>query len=225
MPIAIQIIDLKRIDYRQAFTIQEIIHQGCDENRYPDSIIFQENDPVLTMGRSSDINHLLKNEEELRKLGINVEIVDRGGDITYHGPGQLVISVLIHIRKYSMTVHQFLRNLEEVIMSVLEFYGIEGQRIDGKSGVWVNNEKIAAIGIGVTHGITRHGVAINIDPDLSHFDYIVPCGIHDGGVTSLKKLGIEINDFNDVKNLFVQKFNKVFDTAVVEPVWKEGEFV
>lgn len=225
MPINIQIIDLKPMDYRQAFAIQETIYQGCDENRYPDSIIFQQNAPVITMGRSSDMTHLLKSEEELRKLGIKIEIVDRGGDITYHGPGQLVISVLIHIRVYSMTVHQYLRNLEEIVISVLSFYGIRGQRIEGKSGVWVDNEKIAAIGIGVTHGITRHGIAINIDPDLTHFTYIVPCGIHDGGVTSLKKLGVEVSNIDEIKNFFIQEFNKIFNTAVVEPVWKEGEFI
>lgn len=225
MPIDIQIIDLKRMGYRQAFNIQEMIYQGCDENRFPDSIIFQENDPVFTLGRSSDLTHLLKSEEELQKLGIQIEFVDRGGDITYHGPGQLVISVLIHIRVYPMTVHQYLRNLEEIIMGILAFYGIQGQRIEGKSGVWVDNEKIAAIGIGVTHGITRHGIAINIDPDLSHFTYIVPCGIHDGGVTSLKKLGVEVSNIDEIKNLFIQEFNKIFNTAVVEPVWKEGEFI
>jgi len=225
MPIDIQIIDLKRMDYRQSFIIQEMIYQGCDEQRFPDSIIFQENDPVITMGRSSDITHLLKSEQELRKLGIQIEVVDRGGDITYHGPGQLVVSVLIHIRKYTLTVHQFLRNLEEIVMGILRFYGIQGQRIEGKSGVWVNNEKIAAIGIGVTHGITRHGIAINIDPDLSHFTYIVPCGIMDGGVTSFKKLGVEVNNIDEIKNLFIQKFNKIFDTAVVEPVWKEGDIL
>ena len=217
MPTDIQIIDLKRMDYRQAFNIQEMIYQGCDENRFPDSIIFQENDPVFTMGRSSDITHLLKSAEELQKLGIQIEFVDRGGDITYHGHGQLVISVLIHIRSYALTVHQYLRNLEEIVMGILAFYGIQGQQIEGKSGVWVNNEKIAAIGIGVTHGITRHGIAINIDPNLSHFTYIVPCGIHDGGVTSLKKLGVEVSNIDEIKNLFIQEFNKIFNTAVVEP--------
>ena len=168
----IQVIDLKHMDYRQAFTIQEKIYQGCDVKRYPDTIIFQQNDPVITLGRSSDVTHLLKSVEQLQNLGIQVVVVDRGGDITYHGPGQLVISVLIHIRNYSMNVHQYLRNLEEAVIRTLDFYGIQGRRIEGKSGVWVGNEKIAATGIGVTHGITRHGIAINIDPDMKHFTYI-----------------------------------------------------
>ncbi len=219
----IQVIDLKHMDYRQAFTIQEKIYQGCDEKRYPDTIIFQQNDPVITLGRSSDVTHLLKSVEQLQNLGIQVVVVDRGGDITYHGPGQLVISVLIHIRNYSMNVHQYLRNLEEAVIRTLDFYGIQGRRMEGKSGVWVGNEKIAATGIGVTHGITRHGIAINIDPDMKHFTYIVPCGISDGGVTSFKKLGVEIKDINEIKNLFIQEFNKIFNTAVVAPVWKEGD--
>jgi lipoyl(octanoyl) transferase len=223
MPSDIQVIDLKLMDYRHAFVIQEMIYRGCDKQRYPDTIIFQQNDPVVTMGRSSDVTHLLKSVEQLRDLGIQVVDVDRGGDITYHGPGQLVISVLIHIRNYSMNVHQYLRNLEETVIRTLDHYDIQGHRMEGKSGVWVGNEKIAATGIGVTHGITRHGIAINIDPDLTHFSYIVPCGINDGGVTSFKKLGVEIKDIDEIKDLFIQEFNKIFNTAVIAPVWKEGD--
>jgi lipoyl(octanoyl) transferase len=219
----IQVIDLKQMEYRKAFAIQETIFRGCDEKRYPDTIIFQQNDPVITLGRSSDLKNLLKSKEQLYDLGIQVEFVDRGGDISYHGPGQLVISVLIHIRNYSMSVHQYLRNLEEVVIRTLDFYGIQGQRIEGLSGVWVENEKIAATGIGVTHGITRHGIAININPDLTHFSTIVPCGISDGGVTSFEKLGVIDIDIEDIKDRFLQQFNQIFNTVIVSPVWKEGE--
>lgn len=223
MPSDIQVIDLRLMEYRKAFAIQEMIYRGCDEKRYPDTIIFQQNFPVITLGRSSDFVNLLKSEKELQKIGIQVEYVDRGGDITYHGPGQLVISVLIHIRNYAMSVHQYLRNLEEAVIRTLDFYHIYGTRIEGKSGVWVGNEKIAATGIGVTHGITRHGIAININPDLTHFTYIVPCGISDGGVTSFEKLGVDVKDFEEIKSQFLQEFNRIFNTVVVTPVWKEGE--
>jgi lipoyl(octanoyl) transferase len=223
MPIDIQVIDLKEMDYRQAFAIQEEIIRGCDEKIYPDTIIFQQNHPVITLGRSSDLSNLLKSEAELRNLGIDVVMVDRGGDITYHGPGQLVISVLIHIRDYSLGVHQYLRNLEQAVINTLHFYGVNGERVQGKSGVWVNNEKIAATGIGVTHGITRHGIAINIEPDLTHFSYIIPCGISEYGVTSLEKLEISDRNVETVKKRFVDEFCKIFDTAVVAPVWKEGD--
>lgn len=223
MPIDIQVIDLKEMEYRQAFAIQEEIVRGCDEKIYPDTIIFQQNHPVITLGRSSDWSNLLKSEEELRKLGIDVVLVDRGGDITYHGPGQLVISVLIHIRDYSMGVHQYLRNLEQAVINTLHFYGVKGERLQGRSGVWVNNEKIAATGIGVTHGITRHGIAINVEPDLTHFSYIIPCGISEYGVTSLEKLGIKDRNVETIKKRFLEEFNKIFNTAVVAPVWKEGD--
>jgi lipoyl(octanoyl) transferase len=223
MPIDIQVIDLKEMDYRQAFAIQEEIVRGCDEKIYPDTIIFQQNHPVITLGRSSDLSNLLKSEAELRNLGIDVVMVDRGGDITYHGPGQLVISVLIHIRDYSLGVHQYLRNLEQAVINTLHFYGVNGERVQGKSGVWVNSEKIAATGIGVTHGITRHGIAINIEPDLTHFSYIIPCGISEYGVTSLEKLEISDRNVVTIKKRFVDEFCKIFDTAVVAPVWKEGD--
>jgi lipoyl(octanoyl) transferase len=103
----------------------------------------------------------------------------------------------------------------------LHAYGVKGERLEGKSGVWVGNEKIAATGIGVTHGITRHGIAINIEPDMTHFSYIIPCGIDDGGVTSLEKLGIKNRNIEIVKKLFLNEFNSIFNTAIVEPVWKE----
>lgn len=223
MPSEIQVIDLKKMEYRKAFAIQEKIFRGCDEKRYPDTIIFQQNDPVITMGRSSDLKNLLKNEEQLRELGISVEVVDRGGDITYHGPGQLVISVLIHIRNYAMSVHQYLRNLEETVIRTLDHYHIQGIRREGKSGVWVDNEKIAATGINVTHGITRHGIAINIAPDLSHYSYIIACGISDGGVTSFEKLGVINVNVEEVKDRFLYEFNQIFNTVIVAPLWKEGE--
>ncbi|MDO9592788.1 MAG: lipoyl(octanoyl) transferase LipB [Erysipelotrichaceae bacterium] len=224
MPIDIQVIDLKEMEYRQAFAIQEEIVRGCDERIYPDTIIFQQNHPVITLGRSSDWQNLLKSEVELRTLGIDVVLVDRGGDITYHGPGQLVISVLIHIRDHSLGVHQYLRNLEQAVINTLHFYGVKGERLQGKSGVWVNNEKIAATGIGVTHGITRHGIAINIEPDLTHFSYIIPCGISEYGVTSLEKLGINDRNVETIKKRCLEEFNKIFNTAVVAPVWKEGDY-
>ncbi len=223
MPNPIQIIDLNRIGYKAASAVLETIYQRCDQDLYPDTIIFQENDPIITLGRGSDLSNLLKSEEELREMGIEVAEVDRGGDITYHGPGQLVISVMIHIRRYSLTVHQYLRNLEEVVIRILAGYGIDAERIEGKSGVWVNEKKIAATGIAVTHGITRHGIAINIEPDLAHYDTIIPCGISDKGVTSLKELNVSTWDMEDIKRKFIRMFNEIFDTVTVEPCFKEGD--
>jgi lipoyl(octanoyl) transferase len=209
----IRYLDLGRMEYRTAYAIQEKIHQDRYENRIQDTLIFQENDPIFTLGRNSSDNHLLRSKDELKELGIDIEYVDRGGDITYHGPGQLVISPIIHLKDYSLSVHQYLRNLEETVIRLLQKHNIDGERMAGSSGVWVGSEKIAAVGIAIQHGITRHGISINICPDLSHFDYIIPCGIQDRGVTSLKKLGVTIEDLNQFKNDYLIEYNQIFDTT------------
>ncbi|PKM51135.1 MAG: octanoyltransferase [Firmicutes bacterium HGW-Firmicutes-7] len=209
----VQYIDLGRIDYRQAYAIQEKIHVACSEKRSKDTIIFQENNPIFTMGRNSAKEHLLLPKEALEEKGIEVEYVDRGGDITYHGPGQLVISFILHLREYNSSIHQYVRNLEEVVISLLQKYDVRGQRIGGASGVWVGEEKVAAIGIAISRGITRHGIAINIKPDLTHYNYIIPCGIRDRGITSLYKLGVDIIDLDQFKESFLIEFNELFNTV------------
>lgn len=219
----VQYLDLGRMEYRKAYAIQEKIHQGCYENRIQDTILFQENEPIFTLGRNSSDIHLLRTKEELKDLGIDIAYVDRGGDITYHGPGQLVISPILHLRDYTMSVHQYLRNLEETVIRLLQKYNIEGQRIPGSSGVWVGSEKIAALGIAVQHGITRHGIAINVDPDLTHFSYIVPCGIQDRGVTSLKKLGVSIQDITQFKLDYLLEFDTIFNTETHQMQFDEKE--
>lgn len=209
----IQYLDLGRMDYRKAYAIQEKIHQDRYENRIQDTILFQENNPIFTLGRNSSDDHLQRSIEELKELGIDIEYVDRGGDITYHGPGQLVISPILRLQDYSLSVHQYLRNLEETVIRLLQKYHIDGQRIAGLSGVWVDQEKIAAVGIAIQHGITRHGVSINVCPDLTHFSYIIPCGIRDKGVTSFEKLGVTINDLDQFKVDYLTEFNTVFHTT------------
>jgi lipoyl(octanoyl) transferase len=221
----IQTLDLGRMDYRKAYVIQEKIHQECYEQSIPDTIIFQENDPIFTLGRNSSDDHLLRSKVELNELGIDIVTVDRGGDITYHGPGQLVISPIIHIKDHSLSVHQYLRNLEETVIRLLRKYHIDGQRIAGMSGVWVGSEKIAAVGIAVQHGITRHGISINISPDLKHFSYIIPCGILDKGVTSFEKLGIMITDQEQFKLDYLDEFNTVFNTTTHQIQFDKREVV
>lgn len=208
----VQCLDLGRMDYRQAYGIQEKIHRGCSENKIMDTILFQENDPIFTLGRNSSEEHLLLSKEELQQKGIELEYVDRGGDITYHGPGQLVISPILHLRDYISSIHKYVRNLEEIAIRILKNYEIDGQRIAGATGVWVGEEKIAAIGIAISQGITRHGISININPDLSHFAYIIPCGIKDKGVTTLEKLGVTGVDLSLFKEQFLIEFNQLFDT-------------
>lgn len=213
MTSSIRYLDLGRMNYRQAYDIQETIHKDCTLNMLEDTIIIQENNPIFTLGRNSKKEHLLLSVESLNKIGIEVEYVDRGGDITYHGPGQLVISPIIHLKNYINSIHQYVRNLEEVVIRLLQRYNINGHRIDGATGVWVGLDKIAAIGIAIEYGVTRHGISININPNLSHFEYIIPCGIRDKGVTSFEKLGVDSVDFKKLKNEFLIEFNQLFNTV------------
>lgn len=208
----IQYIDLGLIDYRKSYKIQEKIHQACWKNEFKDTIIIQENYPIFTLGRNSSDDNLLLSKDSLAKKGIEVEYVDRGGDITYHGPGQIVISPVLHLKKYMNSIHKYVRSLEEIVIRLLKKYNVNGGRIEGKSGVWIDEDKIAAVGIAIRHGITMHGVSINVKLDLSHFEYIIPCGIKDKGVTSLNKLGVFDINIEKIKENFIEEFNEVFNT-------------
>ncbi len=147
-----------------------------------------EHTPVITMGRGAKPEHLLFAPDALRARGIEVCATDRGGDVTYHGPGQLVAYPILDLGRWRCSVGRYLRMLEASVIRLLASYDIEGERVEGYTGVWVAGAKVAAIGIAVHHWVTFHGAAINIDPDMGHFELIVPCGIVDKPVTSMKRL-------------------------------------
>jgi lipoyl(octanoyl) transferase len=219
----IKVLELGLIDYKSAYSIQTKVFQACYEGKSLDTLIIQENNPIISLGKGSHQDHLLINDNELKDLGIDLVYADRGGDITYHGPGQLVISPILHLKKYTSSVHQYVRDLEEVVIRLLSRYHIEGCRIEGLSGVWVGSEKIAAIGIAVQHGVTRHGVSINVSPDLAHYDYIIACGIKDRKVTSFKKLGVHINNIAQIRDDFISEFKQVFDIEVKQLELMKGD--
>ena len=154
----------------------------------------------------------------MRALGIEVYEIERGGDVTYHGPGQLTGYPIINLQNFRKDVHWYLRQLEEVIIRVLMEYGITGERIDGYTGVWVGDEKIAAIGISVRRWITFHGFAFNIHPDMSHFQMITPCGITDKGVTSLEKLLGHSVDIDKIADSIASVFAEVFDISATKGI-------
>jgi lipoate-protein ligase B len=203
-------LDIGYTDYLDAFEIQERIHRGCCEGWMEDTILFQENDATITLGKSSHRENLKYPEKEYEKSGIKILEVSRGGDISYHGEGQLIISPVIHFRKYYKRIHQYLRTIEDIVIKLLDSYDIKGQKVTGASGVFVGKNKIAAMGIGVVHGVTIHGLSININPDLSHFDMIIPCGLKDYGVTSLNKEGIRTEKYM-VRNQFLDLFCDCFN--------------
>ena len=199
-----------RVPYRRALAWQEervsAVQGGAAE-----ALFLLEHEPVVTLGRTARREHLLASEAELQELGIEVIECSRGGDVTYHGPGQLVAYPILDLTPDRMDLGQYLRDLEEVNIRTLGRYGLEGERIEGLTGVWVNGEKVAAIGVRVARWVTSHGFALNVTPDLGHFhDRIVPCGIHDRSVTSLARLLESPPGLEEVARKVAEEFAEVF---------------
>ncbi|MDA0987053.1 MAG: lipoyl(octanoyl) transferase LipB [Bacteroidetes bacterium] len=207
------VINFGKSNYGEMWEIQKQLFSARLKNEISDTIIFTEHENVFTFGKASDKNHLLANEAELKNKSIEVFEIDRGGDVTFHGPGQVVCYPILYLSNYKEDVHFYLRNLEEVIIKTLENLKIFSNRIPDLTGVWIENEKIAAIGIKVSRWITMHGFAFNNFTDLSNFDRIIPCGIFHKGVTSLNQLGIQISN-SELINLFCKNFSEVFEMNI-----------
>ncbi|MBK5270448.1 MAG: lipoyl(octanoyl) transferase LipB [Bacteroidia bacterium] len=185
-------------------------------------LLFVEHPPVYTLGKSGNMENVLINEEMRSEKGIEFFRTNRGGDITFHGPGQIVGYPILDLEKFGTDIGKYLRNIEEVIILTLEDYGIKAGRSPGETGVWLDpnvkgrERKIAAIGVRSSRWITMHGFALNVNTDLSHFNYIIPCGISNKQVTSLEKeLGRKI-DFEEVKEKVKENFEKVFHVELIE---------
>ncbi len=212
----LNIVKLGITDYNQAHELQKRLMREHNEGKGTDTLLLLQHNPVITIGRSGGKNNILVSEAALAKAGIQVCEIERGGDVTYHGPGQLTGYPIIDLRGFKKDAHWYLRQLEEVVIRVLAEYGIVGERVDDYTGVWVGNEKIAAIGVAIRRWITYHGFAFNVHPDLSHFGMITPCGITDKGITSLEKLlGYRV-DINEVVDRTASVFAQVLN---VEPVY------
>jgi lipoate-protein ligase B len=176
------------IPYAEAFDLQRRLHAERVAGARPDTLILLTHPPVVTLGRGADPAHLLVSPDECRARGVEVHETDRGGDITYHGPGQLVGYPIVDLRARGLGPREFLRLLEETLIRLLGDFGVDAGRIHGLTGVWVGDRKVAAMGIRISRGVSMHGFALNVTTDLSDFDLIVPCGIRDRGVTSLAEL-------------------------------------
>lgn len=176
------------VDYDAAVRIQEQVQGLRQERRIPDTLLLLQHPPVVTLGRGARAEHLLTGEEELTTLGVQLRTAGRGGDVTCHAPGQIVGYPILHLEEHGRDVHRYLRLLEEALIRTLARYGVQAGRIPGLTGVWAGDEKIAAIGVGVRRWVTWHGFALNVCPDLSIFEHVVPCGIRSRGVTSFERL-------------------------------------
>jgi lipoyl(octanoyl) transferase len=207
--------NLGRTRYSETWELQRKLVELRTEDRIDDVLLFTEHEHVYTIGKGGDENHLLASEQELSTDGVEVFRIDRGGDITYHGPGQVVGYPILDLNGYFLDIHRYLRSLEEVMIQSLGQFGIRAGREEGMTGVWAGGEKIAAIGVKVSRWRTMHGFALNVNTDLTRFGRIIPCGIFHKGVTSMEKmLGREI-PLQEVEDSLTASFSRVFGCAPV----------
>ncbi len=208
------LVDIGTTEYARTWDLQKTLLKERIEGRIPDTILLTEHKNTYTIGKSGGDDHLLASDEELRDKDIALFKIDRGGDITYHGPGQIVCYPIIDLNNHYRDVHRYLRDLEEVVIRTLKHYSIEGYREPDYTGVWVAGEKICAIGVKVSHWVTMHGFAFNISTDLSYFGRIIPCGIFHKGVTSLSQLLDRPINMEEVKSVIAGELAGVFQTEM-----------
>lgn len=212
---------LGRVEYVDGLELQQQFQAARKASAVGDTLLLLEHPPVLTLGRGADGSNILRPKEELERLGVGVFETDRGGDVTYHGPGQLVGYPLLHLGPGRQDVRRYVRSIEEVIIRTLADFGITATRIEKWPGVWVEESrlggprKICALGVHLSRWYTRHGFALNVDPDLTHFELIVPCGISEAGVTSMaKELPGGAPSVTEVEERIVHHFGAVFESAM-----------
>jgi lipoyl(octanoyl) transferase len=212
------------VPYAEALALQRALVEERRANRVPDLLILLQHPPVITIGVRGDggRSHILADTGRLAALGVPVSETGRGGDVTYHGPGQIVGYPILDLRPDRCDVHRYVRDIEEVMTRACVDYGVPARRIAGLTGAWVGPEKIGAIGVRISRWITSHGFAFNVSTDLAYFDLIVPCGIADRRVTSLQRvLGRSVNIAN-VEESLVRHFAAVFGHTITHLVEKSA---
>ena len=226
----VQFKDLGRQDYKVTWDFQEQLFKDILDikikNRREDAgletanhLLFVEHDHVYTLGKSGDLENLLANEALLKKIDATFYMIIRGGDITYHGPGQIVGYPILDLENFFTDIHKYLRFLEEIFIKILADYGLKGERSDGETGVWLDvgtpfARKICAMGVRASRWVTMHGFAFNVNTDLGYFDHIIPCGINDKAVTSLAAELKRPVDENEVKEKIKKYFSELFEAEL-----------
>jgi len=200
---------LGRVSYTKALRLQMRLHARCASGEIPGALVLLEHDPVITMGVKTNQSNILADPESLRERGIELVRIDRGGDVTYHGPGQLVGYPILKLSEVDGDVHAYLRALEQTVIDTLAGFGLEGYR-NPPAGVWVAGRKVCSIGIAVRKRVTYHGFALNVDPDMSYFSLINPCGLDSTCLTSMADLLGGAPEMSEVRAAYLDSFLKVF---------------
>jgi lipoyl(octanoyl) transferase len=209
------------VSYADALELQKQLVEDRKTGRIPDQLLLLEHPPVITLGvkARSDRSNILASPATLEDAGVDVFETGRGGDVTYHGPGQLVGYPILDLKPDRCDVHRYVRDLEEVMIHTAASFGVTATRVPGLTGAWVGPDKLAAIGVRIARWVTSHGFAFNVTTNLGHFDFIVPCGIRDRGVTSLETLLGRTVPMVEVEDAAIQGFEQVFNrSAVAVPV-------
>ncbi|MFP4331400.1 MAG: lipoyl(octanoyl) transferase LipB [Alkalispirochaetaceae bacterium] len=204
--------DCGTLPYAPALEVQRRLQHAREVEEIGDTLLLLEHPPVLTMGKSAVREHVLATDKQLAEAGATIEWIERGGETTYHGPGQLVGYVIFNLYDRHRSIKRFVRNMEQVFIDLLgEEYRIEAGRDVEHPGVWVAHEKITAVGISIRNKVTMHGFAFNVAPDLAHFDWIIPCGITDRGQTSLLKLTGRTPHMDEIKEKVADRFTRIYE--------------
>lgn len=217
----IDVVRLGRTDYRACWALQRRLQERRTEGGIGDTLLLTEHEPVITLGTTANRAHLLAPRETLSQAGIDVVDVDRGGDVTFHGPGQIVGYLILDLQQHTPDLHVYLRQIEELIIGTLCLYDVDASRMPGYTGVWVGDRKICAIGVNVRRWVTMHGFALNVNTDLSSFRHIIPCGISGYGVTSLAELRGGPVALHEVEDNLVRVCDRVFHRTLHEVSSKE----
>jgi lipoyl(octanoyl) transferase len=208
--------NLHLVTYENGMQLQEKLVEMRQQGLVDDQFLLLEHPPVITLGRGGDQANLLASPVALQRERVRFFETTRGGDITYHGPGQLVGYPILHLGEGRRDVRRYVTMLEEVLIRTVAEYGIEAQRVEGRRGIWVGNEKIAAIGVRIARWVTSHGFALNVNTNLEHFRLITPCGLHGTGVTSISKMAGRAVPMGEVRAVVARQFAEVYERELVE---------
>lgn len=215
-PTAVRVIDLGRMAYRPALAVQRATRDAVAAGTAPDTLLLVEHPPVVTLGRRGDRTGI-RSEAALRRAGIDVIETERGGNVTYHGPGQLVAYPILDLRRYETDLRLFVGRLERTVLRLLDGYGVDAWADPARHGVFTARGKIASVGVHVAHWVTLHGVALNVDPEMAHWDCIAPCGLPDVRATSLAAHRRPPPTMAAVRDRFLDAFAAEFETRLLPP--------